>query len=249
MFGTVLVVVAMLGQPAANPPIFKVPHQADEIPLARLKANAERYAGKTFIICGGIELDDYYNYAYRGQEDIHQSLRFFEAGETSVFPHGEVAHLYLVKKYGDKIMDIVMKKAEEGRGEQAISILVRAKVALTRGWNDRQWDLLELIDIQRVSEDKTGWGPWIEESARSAKAVVEKAEQERADESKRKQAEARAPKFRTWTDASGEHKTTAKLKTAAAGNVKLEKEDGTVVTVPVDTLSEEDQEYLKQRRH
>jgi hypothetical protein len=57
-----------------------------------------------------------------------------------------------------------------------------------------------------------------------------------------------APKFRTWTDASGKHTMRAKLKSAAAGNVNLEKEDGTMVVVPIDRLSEEDQKYLNQRR-
>jgi hypothetical protein len=71
---------------------------------------------------------------------------------------------------------------------------------------------------------------------------------EPAADVKRKKEEARASKFRTWTDANGNHKVWAKFKTAAAGNVNLEKEDGTAVVVPIDGLSEADQEYLKQRR-
>lgn len=85
------------------------------------------------------------------------------------------------------------------------------------------------------------------ESTPASKRKAEKEQEARAAKAKRKPDEARAPKFRTWTDASGKFKITAKLKSAIAGNVELEREDGTVVTVPIDKLSEEDQAYLKKR--
>jgi hypothetical protein len=67
-------------------------------------------------------------------------------------------------------------------------------------------------------------------------------------EAKRRKVEAHAPKFRTWTDASRKQTLRAKFMSAAAGNVNLEKEDGTMVVLRIDQLSEEDREYLRQRR-
>ena len=56
-----------------------------------------------------------------------------------------------------------------------------------------------------------------------------------------------AAKWRTWTDATGEHHIEARLGGVSAGNVKLTKRDGTVLTMPLEKLSDEDQEWIKKR--
>ena len=50
------------------------------------------------------------------------------------------------------------------------------------------------------------------------------------------------PQLRTWTDRSGEHRTEASF---VEMKVTLKKKDGTTVTVPLSSLSEADQEYVK----
>jgi hypothetical protein len=55
------------------------------------------------------------------------------------------------------------------------------------------------------------------------------------------------PDWRTWTDASGEHKTEAQFKGLAFGKVKLLKRDGQVATVSLDDLSEADREWIRRR--
>jgi uncharacterized cupin superfamily protein len=74
------------------------------------------------------------------------------------------------------------------------------------------------------------------------KAVADKAKAEK----ERKEA-AEAAKWRTWTDASGEHKTDAKFVGIIAGKVKLIKRDGSSVQVPLDKLSDEDREWIANR--
>lgn len=54
--------------------------------------------------------------------------------------------------------------------------------------------------------------------------------------------------FRSWTDASGEHKTEAQFKGMAFGKVKLLKRNGGEVTIPLEKLSEEDQTWIKKRK-
>lgn len=49
--------------------------------------------------------------------------------------------------------------------------------------------------------------------------------------------------IRTWTDASGTHKVRATLVDVQEGNVRLKKTDGTIVTVPLEKLSEADQKW------
>ena len=81
----------------------------------------------------------------------------------------------------------------------------------------------------------------------------DKAELKKAREKKKRQEAmlAKAPKFRTWTwtDTSGDFHKTAKFRGAVAGKVKLELEDGSVVTVPLEELSDEDQKYIRERKH
>ena len=53
------------------------------------------------------------------------------------------------------------------------------------------------------------------------------------------------PRVRTWTDHSGEHQIEASLVNAQDGKVTLKKKDGTTITVPLDSLSDADREYVK----
>ncbi|MFW6169883.1 MAG: SHD1 domain-containing protein [Planctomycetota bacterium] len=48
---------------------------------------------------------------------------------------------------------------------------------------------------------------------------------------------------RTWTDSTGQHHVRARLKSVL---VQLEKENGDVVAIPIDGLSKEDKEYVRQ---
>jgi thiol-disulfide isomerase/thioredoxin len=79
---------------------------------------------------------------------------------------------------------------------------------------------------------------------------AKKAAELAAQKKKREEAMlAKAPKFRTWSDISGDFHKTAKFRGAVAGKVKLELEDGSVITVPLEKLSDEDQKYIRERKH
>ena len=109
-----------------------------------------------------------------------------------------------------------------------------------------------LAVTQEADDDK----PDAEDAAaesKAAKAAKAKADEKRkADEiaARRKKAEeARAPKFREWTDASGNFHRSAKFRGLAKKIVKLELEDGSVISIPLEKLSDEDQKYIRQRTH
>ncbi len=86
-----------------------------------------------------------------------------------------------------------------------------------------------------------------EEAQRQA-AIRQQAAIERAQAEKERKAAIEAAKWRTWTDASGAHKMEAKFSGMTAGNVKLTKRDGSVLTLPLEKLSDEDQEWIKKRK-
>ena len=52
---------------------------------------------------------------------------------------------------------------------------------------------------------------------------------------------------RTWSDKTGKFKVKAKLLANAEGKIKLLKEDGLVITVPIDRLSDADQKFLNDK--
>ena len=56
---------------------------------------------------------------------------------------------------------------------------------------------------------------------------------------------ARLAQFRTWTSADGGFTVKARMAGYAAGTVTLEKEDKTTIKVPLDQLSESDQQFVR----
>jgi hypothetical protein len=54
--------------------------------------------------------------------------------------------------------------------------------------------------------------------------------------------------FRTWTDSTGDYTTEAKFCGVAYGTVKLLKKDGLTVELPLEKLSEEDRQWIHDRK-
>ena len=110
-----------------------------------------------------------------------------------------------------------------------------------------------LVVKPEPEEEKPAAGDTAEGKKARAKAK-EMEEQERKAEEKaarKKKAEefraAHAPKFRQWSDTSGSFHRTAKFRGLANRIVKLELEDGSVISVPLEKLSDDDQKYIRQR--
>jgi hypothetical protein len=60
--------------------------------------------------------------------------------------------------------------------------------------------------------------------------------------------ESPAAELRTWSDASGKFRIEAELVRLAEGKVELRRKDGQTVTVPLERLSKEDQEFLARQK-
>jgi WD40 repeat protein len=57
-----------------------------------------------------------------------------------------------------------------------------------------------------------------------------------------------AGEYRTWSDASGKHKITAKLDSVEDGKAVLVRENGSKTKIDLDKLCKEDQEYIEQQK-
>jgi hypothetical protein len=224
----------------------------------RIKANPEQYVGKEFIICGGLRLSDYYNFSYSNAHDSHYSLRLNEAGKDTTTIGTQVS-LYLSKSVGVPIVDDLTHWEEGNRGSGGDRLKlarVRATLVPSIYVHDKQWDMMEVLDVQFVKEDWKSWKPWFLEGIRQAEQdrLAEQAkERKRLADAKRqankeRQAAAEAAKWRTWTDSTGTHKTEAKFGGMAFGKVKLIKRDGSTVQVPIEKLSDEDQQWIEKRK-
>jgi len=96
-------------------------------------------------------------------------------------------------------------------------------------------------------KEKPGTDEAIEAKNRkeNARAEALAAAKQKRDEA----AKARAAKPRQWADSTGNFHRTATFRGMANRVVKLELEDGRVIGVPLEKLSEDDQTYIRQRAH
>ena len=270
-----IVVVLALAQ-AENA---KVPHLDDETPLSTVKANPEKFVGKTFTICGGVQIDDYYKAAYQDAKRTHYSLDFREAGETLADLKGEYCNLYLSRnKIAETIIEAIDKtddaknvvrqgrsnrktepitETDEATRSRNVFKLVRVQVTLdpARYARDKKWDDMEVVDVQLLEDDQKGWRPWVFESYKNAdlarREAIQKEKQRKIESDRQAAAEKKkdvdADKWRTWTDSKGQT-FKAKYAGVAAGLVKLVKEDGATVTVPLNKLSDKDRDWIKKKK-
>ena len=82
-------------------------------------------------------------------------------------------------------------------------------------------------------------------SPQNSESEVQQAAQKAAKE---REEAIEAAKWRTWTDSTGQHKIEAKFGGLALGKIKLTKRDGSTVQVPIENVSDEDQEWVKRRQ-
>jgi hypothetical protein len=62
------------------------------------------------------------------------------------------------------------------------------------------------------------------------------------------QLKAPGPVVRTWSDASGVFEIQAEYVGFEDGKVKLKKQDGSVIAVPLERLSTADQQFVREKR-
>jgi hypothetical protein len=244
-----------------------IPHLEDETRLVEIKANPGEYVGKVFILCGGIKIDDYYNFSYRDSAITYYSLRFIEAGKTELIPRN-VCHLYLLKTKGRSIVDRMahLEASANTNNKPAAFVLVRVKATIAPGWylrgdSDLHWDMMEVLDIQSRDEATNAWKPWIIEKQLNEEAKTEQEQAEAKHQAAIKQARAdieqaraekerkeaiEAAKYRTWTTADGT-KVDAKYGWTIGSTVTLTKRDGSKLKVPLAELSAADQEWIANR--
>lgn len=160
----------------------KIPRDGTETSLIRVKAEPRKHFGPAaFKIVGGVEIDDYYNYGYQHRERDFYSLKFREAGEHYRDDLGDRAQLYLSRKTGEKIVEKLAALHEKDKRGMTL-IRTSVKLNAQKYASDKQWDMLEVDDVQFFDPETFEWGEWEIATARKAreeKEAAERAESER----------------------------------------------------------------------
>jgi len=245
----ILMLAAFFGQVVSsdsNPPLRVV---GDETLLIKVKADPRDYLGRSFVMTGGIKVASYHNYGYLYAEKSHYSLSFIEVVDNEGNQGERRCHLYLARNNLSKnIIDHIIKKTEQND-----YVRIRIKVTLDPNrYEDGAWNLLELLDVQ-FSQNDGKWGDWVVQKAiktaqqdreRTRLAAME-AEKLAKENNAKMEEDKRSARTRKWSDVSGKFSVVAEYKGIIAGKVRLKKEDGDIISVPIEVLCEEDRDWLQ----
>jgi hypothetical protein len=139
-------------------PITKVPLTGEELSLARLKADPTKCIGETFVLCGGIQNDDYYNFGFSDAVKTHYSFRFSPVTEDAkILP--SVAHVYVNRLLGQGLSETVTQTEEKG-GASLVRLRCTIPKDRAEGNEENALSMIEAKEWQFVNIEKNEWRPW-----------------------------------------------------------------------------------------
>ena len=113
-----------------------------------------------------------------------------------------------------------------------------------------------MVGVPQVKKALAAAGSVVRDSGDEDQAKLKKekdrhkAEERVAMKKRREQAvKAKTHEPRSWSDASGQFHVTAAFRGVVNKVVKLELEDGRVISVPLEKLSDDDQECIRQQKY
>ena len=206
-----------------------------EIP--NIKANYEKYHKQGFDVVG-ISLDD------MDREQLAAAVT--KEGVPWTICRDADASTHMAEYYGVQGIPTLILVGRDGkvvslnaRG-QDLGPLVEKALAAAGGPAPDAGAVADDSDTKAKTSDKAADAKADKEKAKAAAIAAERAKREEA-------AKAHAAKPRQWTDTTGNFHVTATFRGMARQVVKLELEDGSVISVPLEKLSDDDQEYIRSR--
>ena len=135
-----------------------VPLVGDEVSSAEIKANPKEFVGRRFVMCAGLQIDDYWGYGYRGLENHYYSINLIEIRDGKL-SRGATMQAYLRRTSGKGVADRLTATEELDPNLYKI-----ARVELTlnpaRYEGPDHWDLFELLDVQFYDPEEKAWQAW-----------------------------------------------------------------------------------------
>jgi hypothetical protein len=140
------------------PDLTSIPLVGDETPIAAVVADPWKFVGRGFVICGAVEVADYFNAPYDGAKLTHFSFSFQQLDRGAAL--GNRAMLYARRNIGQDIADACAAATSLRSGAMKV---VRARVTLApeRTSSDQiRGDMLEVLDWQFLAPGATTWSAW-----------------------------------------------------------------------------------------
>ncbi len=154
-----------------------------------IQADPKEYVGKTMILLGGLKVTNHYNYSYRDAEDTHYSLDFGEWGEDTASPTGKSAYVYLPRKVGAGIIAALVETSRKGPAGYHKSARVKVTLRPEFYAQDKQWNMLEVHDVQWIEKDFKRWQPWLVAPGQQTLPAAPSFNAEKSEDRQRRMAE------------------------------------------------------------
>jgi hypothetical protein len=137
-----------------------IPIVGDETPLAKVRANTDEYVGKTFVVVGGVQVEDYFFREYKYAKDTHVSFSFSEVRADGSPTAGSMM-IYARRSIAGPLVEEISRATSEGSWGKA----VRARITIVPERYRGTSDMAELLDWQFLSRDRKSWGPWMNKTS------------------------------------------------------------------------------------
>ncbi len=128
----------------------------NETPLTMVEANTRDYIERTFIVVGGISVQDYYNFGYLEAKGTHVALELEELRADGSLTLKRI-NVYLRREWSQPLVDVLT----EAVGKGFRRTLIRAKLTILANRYEDIGGNAELLDWQFLDRDRNSWRPWL----------------------------------------------------------------------------------------
>lgn len=140
-------------------PTSMIPLAGDEVSLARIKANPQDYIGKTFHLCGGFKISNYYNYGYSESSKNFYSFQFWPVSADMKLGV-ESAHLYLPRSLGRNFAEYAIRVDEKSGNAALMSVRCTVDDSVIGRDFDAILSMIRIEDWQFFDAENGTWKAW-----------------------------------------------------------------------------------------
>jgi len=136
----------------------KIPLLGDETPIAAVVADPWKYVGQVFVVCGSIEVCDWFDGTYQDAKPTHLALSFQQLDRAG--SPGNRALLYVRRGVGDELAAACARATLLRSGATRV---IRARVTIPpnrASLSQARGDMLEVLDWQYLAPGGSQWSLW-----------------------------------------------------------------------------------------